>query len=82
MARLKKNEEDWHRITIKTRHGAEMILMGHGRDAQLSIWCDKRPDHGRGGFAYFMGEKALKTLARAILKPNPRSRRKGKGDQR
>jgi hypothetical protein len=79
VARLKKNKDPWHRITIKDRDGAELVLMGHGRYTQLSIWCDKRPDFGRDGFAYFTGEKALRELAKAIL-AKPNSRRKGKSE--
>lgn len=79
MARLKKNAEPWHRVTIKDARGAEMILMGSGRGAQLSIWCDKRSDFGRGGFAYFTGEKTLRALATAILARPTRSR-KGKSE--
>lgn len=73
MARLKKNDANWHRVTIRaSRPGADMILMGSGRHVQLSIWTDK------GDFAYFTGEKALQTLARAILKRSS----VGKSEQR
>lgn len=72
MARITKNEQKWHRLTIKG-HGKEpeeLILMGRGRGLQISVWSAKR--HGPG-FAYFCGERTLKALARAILaKPNKR----------
>lgn len=61
MARLTKNSSKWHRVTIKERHG-KMILMGHVRDTQISVWCTK------GSFAFFCGEKTLRKLAREILK--------------
>jgi len=69
MARLVKNNQKWHRVTIRDPHG-EMILMGHGRDIQISVWCKK------DNFAFFCGEATLRKLAREILK----RRRVGKTD--
>lgn len=73
MARLIKPEEPWHRVTVKTKDGGEMILMGAPKRLELSIWC---PDSatGRRGFVWFSGQKALRALAKEILNPKPRKR--------
>jgi hypothetical protein len=77
MARIAKNEQKWHRFTIKGSgpEPEELVLMGHGRGLQISVWGNKR--HGPG-FAYFCGEKTLKALAREILRPKKSA--KGKKD--
>ena len=77
MARLVKNKERWHRVTIKAKDGGELILMGQPNRLELDIWCANTPT-GRNGFVYFSGQKALRELAKAILKPKPR-RRSGNG---
>jgi hypothetical protein len=65
-ARVTKNAEKWHRLTVKGMMDDELVLMGRGRGLQLSIWCSK--SHRADGFAFFTGEVTLKRLAREILK--------------
>jgi len=77
VARLVKNAEKWHRVTIKTKDGGEMILMGQPNRLELNIWCPNTPT-GRSGFTWFSGQAALRALAKEILKPKPR-RRSGNG---
>lgn len=67
MARLAKNEQKWHRVTIKDPRG-ELILMGRGRNIQISVWATK------DNFACFCGEKTLRKLAREILRRFPQGK--------
>lgn len=64
MARIVKNKEKWHAITIKpNRHygGGEMVLVT-GASPYLSI-------HGQNEYAgAYSGRKTLRALAHAILK--------------
>lgn len=74
MARIVKNQEKWHKLTIKDRYGGDLVLMGAGRQTTVSIWPNKE-----NNFAYFAGAKTLRRLAYAILRETtPKSRRKGK----
>jgi hypothetical protein len=70
MARIVKNQEKWHKLTVKDEYGGEMILMGTGRSAQLSIWAKK------DNFAYMSGPKTLRALAHAILKATTTRKRR------
>ena len=65
MARVKKNQEHWHVITIGNHidDNAELILIGHGKNSYL--WVSDRD--GRPSVS-FSGAKTLKALALAILK--------------
>ena len=65
MARIVKNKEQWHEITIKPNrhyHGGEMVLVTGGGSPYLSI-------HGENEYAgAYSGRKTLRALAHAILK--------------
>lgn len=73
MARIVKNQEKWHKLTVKDNYGGDLVVMGGGRNTQISIWCAKE------NFAYFHGRKTLRTLAYAILKATVPSKRRAVG---
>lgn len=70
MARVVKNAESWHAITIRGDGGGPVILVGRGRTAYLVA-------HAREGRNYesVSGPKTLRALARAILRTVPAPRR-------
>lgn len=68
MARVTKNEEDWHILTIKGDHGGEVVLVGPGKRSYISA-------HATAGFLSISGAQTLRALAKAILKHIPADRR-------
>jgi hypothetical protein len=80
MARLVKNAEKWHRVTIKAKDGAEMILQGRPNRLELGIWC-AHTETGRSGFAWFSGQAALRAMAKEILKPKRRRAHNGPAER-
>ena len=62
MARVVKNKEPHHVLTIKDDNGLEVVLVGHGRRTYL--WADG--NHNRL-VNTVSGVKTLRALARAIL---------------
>ena len=71
MARVIKNQEKWHALTIKGDHGGDVVLVAGGRRSYLS--CHGKPVSG--GYLSISGAVTLRKLARAILKNVPAPRR-------
>lgn len=69
MARVIKNEEPWHVITIIGEHDSKFLLVGDADYSYLSV-------HTETGFDYIEGPATLRALARAILRtvPAPKKR--------
>lgn len=64
MARVVKNQEPHHALSIKDDHGLDVTLIAGGkRRTYLWVGCD----HNRL-VATVSGEKTLRALARAILR--------------
>jgi hypothetical protein len=71
MTRQIKNEESWHKFTMRTHHtdGAltELVLTGSGKAAYIWIGVKENED-ANWNSGYVSGRKTLRKLAYAILK--------------
>jgi hypothetical protein len=65
MARVIKNQENWHRITIKGDRNGDVTLVGAGRNAYLSC------HGGDEKHVSVSGSATLRKLAHAILRTVP-----------
>ena len=79
MARVVRNQEDYHALTIRGdendgRTSAKLTLVMGGRLAYVAAACNDN------GMAFISGPATLRALAKAILRevPEPRRRKRGK----